>query len=134
MRMSALPLAANRLRLTTGLLLSIAGSAWFAGSVEAQVFKDDQVCWSCLAPSVQGGPEQYVPVRRQKQPTSKVSENTGKRRPTKASAPGVVVKGSGNALPAAAAIRHKVAIQVNQNDKRIMDLALSNARNIVDYY
>ena len=29
---------------------------------------------------------------------------------------------------------HKVAIQVNQNDKAVMDLALNNARNIIDYY
>jgi intracellular sulfur oxidation DsrE/DsrF family protein len=29
---------------------------------------------------------------------------------------------------------HKVAIQVNQNDKAVMDLALNNAKNIVDYY
>jgi uncharacterized protein len=29
---------------------------------------------------------------------------------------------------------HKVAIQVNQNDKAVMDLALNNAKNIIDYY
>jgi intracellular sulfur oxidation DsrE/DsrF family protein len=29
---------------------------------------------------------------------------------------------------------HKVAIQVNQNDKAVMDLALNNAKNILDYY
>jgi uncharacterized protein len=29
---------------------------------------------------------------------------------------------------------NKVAIQVDQNDKAIMDLALNNARNIIDYY
>jgi intracellular sulfur oxidation DsrE/DsrF family protein len=34
-------------------------------------------------------------------------------------------------MPAAT---HKVAIQVNQNDKAVMDLALNNARNIIDYY
>jgi hypothetical protein len=32
------------------------------------------------------------------------------------------------------AATHKVAIQVNQNDKAVMDLALNNARNIIDYY
>jgi intracellular sulfur oxidation DsrE/DsrF family protein len=30
--------------------------------------------------------------------------------------------------------RHRVAIQVNQNDKAVMDLALSNVRNITEYY
>jgi intracellular sulfur oxidation DsrE/DsrF family protein len=30
--------------------------------------------------------------------------------------------------------KHRVAIQVNQNDKGVMDLALNNARNIIDYY
>jgi intracellular sulfur oxidation DsrE/DsrF family protein len=34
--------------------------------------------------------------------------------------------------PAAAA--HKVAIQVDQNDKAVMDLALNNAKNIIDHY
>jgi intracellular sulfur oxidation DsrE/DsrF family protein len=34
----------------------------------------------------------------------------------------------------ARAAQHKVAIQVNQNDKAVMDLALNNARNIIDYY
>jgi len=34
-------------------------------------------------------------------------------------------------LPAHA---HKVAIQVSTNDKAAMDLALNNARNVVDYY
>jgi intracellular sulfur oxidation DsrE/DsrF family protein len=29
---------------------------------------------------------------------------------------------------------HKVAIQVNQNEKGVMDLALNNAKNISDYY
>jgi hypothetical protein len=35
---------------------------------------------------------------------------------------------------AAPAATHKVAIQVNQNDKALMDLALNNAKNIIDYY
>ena len=34
----------------------------------------------------------------------------------------------------AAAAMHKVAIQVNQNDKAVMDLALNNAKNVLDYY
>src|SRR6266478_1222969 len=29
---------------------------------------------------------------------------------------------------------HKLAIQVNQNDKAVMDLALNNAKNVIDYY
>ena len=33
-----------------------------------------------------------------------------------------------------AAVVHKVAIQVDQNDKGVMDLALNNAENVVDYY
>jgi hypothetical protein len=35
---------------------------------------------------------------------------------------------------AAPAATHKVAIQVNQNDKALMDLALNNAKNVIDYY
>jgi uncharacterized protein len=30
--------------------------------------------------------------------------------------------------------KHKLAIQVNQNDKAVMDLALNNAKNVLDYY
>jgi intracellular sulfur oxidation DsrE/DsrF family protein len=29
---------------------------------------------------------------------------------------------------------HKVAIHVNQNDKAVMELALNNAKNIIDFY
>ena len=29
---------------------------------------------------------------------------------------------------------HRLAIQVNQNDKTVMDLALNNAKNVIDYY
>jgi intracellular sulfur oxidation DsrE/DsrF family protein len=36
--------------------------------------------------------------------------------------------------PAAKPAMHKVAMQVSQNDKAVMDLALNNARNIVEYY
>lgn len=32
------------------------------------------------------------------------------------------------------ATKHRLAIQVDQNDKSIMDLALNNARNVFDYY
>jgi len=34
----------------------------------------------------------------------------------------------------AAGAKHKVAIQVNQNDKAVMDLALNNAKNIAEYF
>jgi intracellular sulfur oxidation DsrE/DsrF family protein len=37
-----------------------------------------------------------------------------------------------SASPPAAA--NKVAIQVNQNDKAVMDLALNNAKNVLEYY
>ena len=33
-----------------------------------------------------------------------------------------------------AAAKHKVAFQVNQNDKVVMDLTLNNAKNVLDYY
>jgi intracellular sulfur oxidation DsrE/DsrF family protein len=31
-------------------------------------------------------------------------------------------------------VEHKVAIQVNQNDKAVMDLALNNAKNVAEFY
>ena len=46
------------------------------------------------------------------------------------------VKQAAQTTPAkgSAEAAHKVAIQVNQNDKAVMDLALNNAKNIIDYY
>ena len=35
---------------------------------------------------------------------------------------------------AASTATNKVAIQVDQNDKAVMDLALNNAKNVLDYY
>ena len=32
------------------------------------------------------------------------------------------------------AVTNKIAIQVNQNDKAVMDLALNNAKNVIDYF
>jgi uncharacterized protein len=40
----------------------------------------------------------------------------------------------GKPSEAAANIQHKVAIQVNQNDKAVMELALNNAKNIAEYF
>ena len=47
--------------------------------------------------------------------------------PAKTAAPMKVAKSG----PAA---KHKVGIQVNQNDKALMDLALNNAKNIIEHY
>ncbi len=47
--------------------------------------------------------------------------------PAKTAAPRKVAKSG----PAA---KHKVGIQVNQNDKALMDLALNNAKNIIEHY
>jgi intracellular sulfur oxidation DsrE/DsrF family protein len=44
------------------------------------------------------------------------------------------VKKAERATRSAPKAMHKVAIQVNQNDKALMDLALNNAQNIIDYY
>ena len=38
------------------------------------------------------------------------------------------------ATAASGKVLHKVAIQVSQNDKAQMDLALNNAKNVIDYY
>jgi intracellular sulfur oxidation DsrE/DsrF family protein len=51
--------------------------------------------------------------------------------PDKPTAPKTAQKKTTRSAPAA---MHKVAIQVNQNDKAVMDLALNNVRNIAQYY
>jgi intracellular sulfur oxidation DsrE/DsrF family protein len=38
------------------------------------------------------------------------------------------------AATAAPSDAHKVAIQVNENDPKVMNLALNNAKNVIDYY
>jgi hypothetical protein len=40
----------------------------------------------------------------------------------------------GKAAKSGPAVKNKVAIQVNQNDKAIMELALNNAKNIIEHY
>lgn len=42
-----------------------------------------------------------------------------------------VKKTAQRAMPAKV---HKLAIQVNQNEKGVMDLALNNAKNVIEYY
>lgn len=59
---------------------------------------------------------------------------------TLALVPGINVYGQDETKPAKAKravsskVVHKVAIQVSQNDKAQMDLALNNAKNVLEYY
>ena len=48
--------------------------------------------------------------------------------------PKVSAASTPRAKPDLRALQRKVAIQVNERDKQTMDLALNNAKNIVDYY
>jgi intracellular sulfur oxidation DsrE/DsrF family protein len=52
--------------------------------------------------------------------------------------PGASVEAQTESKPAKSAtkgkVAHKVAIQVSQNDKAQMDLALNNAKNIIEFY
>jgi uncharacterized protein len=60
-------------------------------------------------------------------PTNQTTSQT-KPRPAKASAQKAITK------PSAAKPTHKLAIQVNDNNPAAMNLALNNARNVVEYY
>ena len=51
-----------------------------------------------------------------------------------ASAQAPIKKAEQSKVAKSPAVTHKVAIQVNQNDKAVMDLALNNAKNVIDYY
>ena len=97
-------------------------------------FGQGPVCWNdgeCqrippISP-VQVAPAQSEQTRVKPAPAK---ERTGK--------PSTVVKVR-TAVPTSAKLMsqaspHKVAIQVNQNDKAVMDLALNNVRNIAEYY
>jgi intracellular sulfur oxidation DsrE/DsrF family protein len=54
-------------------------------------------------------------------PTGTSAQSSAKAKPAKVSS---------SALQAV----HRVAIQVNQNDKAVMELALNNAKNVIEYY
>ena len=43
-----------------------------------------------------------------------------------------LLAGSGSA--ATTTVRHRIVIQVDQNDPKVMNLALNNASNVIDYY
>jgi uncharacterized protein len=60
-------------------------------------------------------------------PGAAAAQGVKKAEPSKVAEQAKIAKG----VPAPT---HKLAIQVNQNDKAVMDLALNNARNVVDYY
>ena len=103
-------------------------SSTYSEQAEAQVFKDDQLCWSCRGQDAAAEPKTFQPTTRKKRsaftmrPVSEqpfVNASATTRRAY---------------APSTTAIQNKVAIQVDQNDKAIMDLALNNARNIIDYY
>jgi uncharacterized protein len=54
--------------------------------------------------------------------------------PVEAVSKGTANPTSTNLSASAPAATHKMAIQVSQNDKAVMDLALNNAKNVLDYY
>ena len=118
MRVAALLLAAP--------LLSLGLNGWFAETAEGQVFKDDNVCWSCREDT--SPVPKMQPMIRKKAAAVRVQAHS-KQRLTNAAA---THRRADPASPIA--IQNKLAIQVDQNDKTIMDLALNNARNVIDYY
>ena len=102
------------------------------GASRAQVFGNGKVCWDGGAPCQEGLSEPGSAAREQR--TKGKSTND---RPAKGPLPGTPVSTSGIArikAPASTPTPHKVAIQVSQNDKAAMDVALNNVRNITEYY
>ena len=102
------------------------------GASRAQVFGNGKVCWDGGAPCQEGLSEPGSAAREQR--TKGKSTND---RPAKGPLPGTRVSTSGIArikAPASTPSPHKVAIQINQNDKAAMDLALNNVRNITEFY
>ena len=102
------------------------------GASRAQVFGNGKVCWDGGAPCQEelSGPGSAARERRTK------GQSTNDR-PAKGPLPGTRVSTSEIArtkAPASTSLPHKVAIQVSQNDKAAMDVALNNVRNITEYY
>ena len=137
MRMLEAPIGARALAIWMTLLLATTGTAWFLDTADAQVFKDGQACWepsSCSPSSTEAKEQPYARVQGQKRatPAKDASKRTARTQVKKTSS--AMASGSPDTPHSQATITHKAAIQVDQNDKAIMDLALNNARNIMDYY
>ena len=66
-------------------------------------------------------------------PSLPLARSPALRRPS-ASAQAPIKKAEQTKVTKSPAATHKVAIQVSQNDKAVMDLALNNAKNLIDYY
>ena len=147
--------AAEPLAFGTTLLLAITIATCCSDPANAQVFKDEQVCWgrtsSCSPSPMETKEQPYAPVQAQKRrtatpaPVQVLKRRTatllkGARKGTagaalkRISSAAVSVRGTNNAPQSLTAITHKVAIQVNQNDKAVMDLALNNAKNVISHY
>ena len=120
-------------RVRPGIIL-LAGFGAFlclSSSGKAQVFNNGKACWPgsvCSDFSFDG--EEGTAVR--KRPRRAVTRVKQKAASLKSEPPPA---NDGRAkAQASAPAAHRVGIQVDQNDKAIMDLALNNVRNIVDYY
>lgn len=92
----------------------------------------DLVCWNdgqCQpileGPTPQTRPQQ-IPVKKWAPPSGHAAKASPTLKVSAASTP--------RAKPDLHPLPRKVAIQVNERDKQTMDLALNNAKNIVDYY
>ena len=92
-------------------------------AVQAQTFRDGKVCWpdAAYCSVAEREPEARAAAQR---PLAKPINTPTKIRPAEAP------EQSSAPVPKL----EKVAIQVSQNDKGSMELALNNARNIVEYH
>src|SRR5688572_23854109 len=110
-----------------GLVFAVAASLALAHTASGS----ESVCWNdgdCQPISEGPAPR----ARPQRPPVKKWTAPSGHA--AKASTTLKVGTTTTSAKPELRTSPHKVVIQVNERDKQVMDLALNNAKNVVDYY
>jgi uncharacterized protein len=104
----------------------------FAHAGVCQLYVNGKPCWDspCLVESTEGksGETRLNKISNQAR-RLRSTANTEKERGR-----GAMVAAAENPAKPVASVDQKVALQVNQNDKAVMELALNNAHNIIEYY
>jgi intracellular sulfur oxidation DsrE/DsrF family protein len=119
-----------------GLVSAVVFTAGSSSPGTAQQFINGRVCFqefSCAYSAAQGSIGPSEPVERKKRRASNAGDDDRKPASPSKEPAGRAVAALESAQSTSKLV-HKIAIQVSQNDKAAMELALNNARNVIQYY
>jgi len=117
----------------TSVLLAATMTACFAGAGVCQLYVNGKPCWSDAPCLVE--PTEATGAETRRLDLSKQAKRARRAtRAVKQRARRAVVAAAEHLSKPVAQVELKVAIQVGQNDKAVMELALNNIRNTIDYY